>query len=460
MSDNWFYTHANAVHGPVSTEQLLGLVKTGDLLPEDKIWPESAPPAAAVRAEAALSFPSRTPTQAIGSQSEQSPLPEWMRTLIDAGLDVRTLESLPHPPAKSWLADVRRLEQPSRTPGDGSAARDDESFAPYAADDGASPPTGPDAAEASPAAWPHSQDYNEAIQNLASSFADPDLRGGDPVIGPLGMPLPCSGNFADVYQVCCPDGARWAVKCFTRAAPGLRERYREISRHLRRAKLPFMVEFTYLEQGVRVAGRWFPVLKMHWVEGLTLNQFVGEYADNPAMLEALFKVWARMARYLRAAEVGHGDLQHGNVLLAPGSGPHSLALRLIDYDGMWIPALAEKNSGEVGHPAYQHPQRIRDKAYGPDVDRFPLLLIATALRALMVEGRPLWQKYDTGDGLLFKQADLDAPTQSPLFHDLVRSADPLTATLAGRVIKALRGGLESAPLLEEVLSGTPPAPRR
>ncbi len=135
--------------------------------------------------------------------------------------------------------------------------------------------------------WPLSQDYNEAIQSPASNFADPDLRRGEAVTNKLGLPMPYSSNFADVYQVRCRDGGRWAVKCFTREAPGLRERYQEISRRLRSVKLPFIVDFTYLEQGIRVLGKWYPVLKMEWVEGLTLNQFVGKFADNPTWLEGV-----------------------------------------------------------------------------------------------------------------------------------------------------------------------------
>src|SRR5262245_27459307 len=65
--------------------------------------------------------------------------------------------------------------------------------------------------------WPLSQDYNEAIQSPGRNFADPDLRGGEVAVNPLGLPLPCSGNFADVYQVRGADGQRWAVKCSTRA---------------------------------------------------------------------------------------------------------------------------------------------------------------------------------------------------------------------------------------------------
>src|SRR5260370_15600408 len=199
--------------------------------------------------------------------------------------------------------------------------------------------------------WPMSQDYNEAIQSPAANFADPDLRCGQVVTDVLGLPRPCSGNFADVYEVRCPNGGRWAVKCFTREVPGLRERYLEISRHLRQAKLPFTVDFSYLEQGILVGGRWYPVLKMQWVEGLTLNQFVAQYADKPPMLEALLQIWGRMAKHLRAADVAHCDLQHGNVLLVPGTSANSLALKLIDYDGMWVPSLAENKSGEGGQPS-------------------------------------------------------------------------------------------------------------
>src|SRR5439155_15642980 len=111
-------------------------------------------------------------------------------------------------------------------------------------------------------AWPLSQDYNEAIQSPATNFADADLRRGTAVVNTLGLPMPFSGNFADVYEVDCPDGGRWAVKCFTREVLGLRERYQEISRHLRQARLSFTVDFTYLDQGIRVGGQWYPVLKM------------------------------------------------------------------------------------------------------------------------------------------------------------------------------------------------------
>ncbi len=307
--------------------------------------------------------------------------------------------------------------------------------------------------------WPLSQDYNEAVQDPASSFADPELRQGQPALNPLGLPLPRSGNFADVYEfTCAGTKTKWAVKCFTRHVPGQRERYSEVSRHLQQAKLPFTVDFQYLEQGIRVQGRWYPVLKMRWVEGLLLNAFVRDSLNKPVLLHALGQIWLRMAKRLREAQVAHADLQHGNVLLVPGSKTTSLAVKLIDYDGMWVPALAGKPSGEVGHPNFQHPQRLRDGTYSPEVDRFPLLVVATALRALTLGGRELWERYDNGENLLFKEADLRSPADSPLFAELRGMKDPLLKNLVGQLQAAAAGGLEAAPLLGEVLpEEKPPA---
>jgi WD40 repeat protein len=306
--------------------------------------------------------------------------------------------------------------------------------------------------------WPLSQDYNEAVQNPHLCFADAGLRAGEVATNALGLPMPRSGNFADVYEVRNPaSGGRWAVKCFTRQVPGLRERYAAVSAHLRQAQLRYAVEFEYLEQGIRVGGQWYPVLKMEWVEGFLLNEFVRQQLDRPAMRGALAEVWERLGRRLRRAQVAHGDLQHGNVLLVPGRDEKHLALRVIDYDGMWVPALAGQRSGEVGHPAYQHPQRLREGTYNAEVDRFPLLVVYVALRALMVGGRALWERYDNGDNLLFRQQDLEAPSKSALFLELLRLDDPSLRFLAGALIDAARKPLEQTPLLEDLLVSVQPA---
>jgi formylglycine-generating enzyme required for sulfatase activity len=302
--------------------------------------------------------------------------------------------------------------------------------------------------------WPLSQDYNEAVQNPALRFSDAELKQTEARGNAIGIPMARSGNFADVYEMTGPGGKKWAVKCFTREVPDLRERYAAISAYLKQANLPFMVDFSYLEQGIKVKGQWYPVLKMDWVEGLGLNEFVKQQADNPPVLDLLAQIWLRLAQRLREAKMAHCDLQHGNVLLVPGSQARSLAVRLIDYDGMFVPALAQTKSGEVGHPAYQHPQRLREGTYNAEVDRFPHLVIYTALRSLMVGGRYLWNKYDNGDNLLFRQADLDDPGKSALFAELLKLDDAELRKLVQGLAQSTQKPLEQTPLLDELAGAT------
>jgi regulation of enolase protein 1 (concanavalin A-like superfamily) len=196
---------------------------------------------------------------------------------------------------------------------------------------------------------------------------------------------------------------------------------------------------------------------MQWVEGFVLNEFVRDNLDKKPILQALGQIWLRMARRLRESYIAHCDLQHGNVMFVPGSSANSLAVKLIDYDGMCVPSLAGTKSGEVGHPAYQHPERLRTGAYDQEVDRFSLLSIAAALRCLAIGGRSLWERYDNGDNLLFRQADLQAPAQSPLFKELLAIRDLQAQTLVKELHRACQGTLAAVPLLTDLIAEEKPA---
>jgi WD40 repeat protein len=308
-------------------------------------------------------------------------------------------------------------------------------------------------------AWPQSTDFLAAVQDLAASMDDKELQGGEVVCTPLGLPMLWAGNFADVFKIHCPStGNTWALKCFTRPVQGLHDRYRHIAAHLERANLPFTVDFQYLECGIRIAGEWFPVLKMRWVEGLTLSQFVEERLEQPGNLKMLLDLWERLATRLREAQVTHADLQHGNVLLVPTSGG-AFVLRLVDYDGMFVPDLVGASSGEVGHPAYQHPQRLREGIFNAEVDRFSHLAIYTAIRCLMSGRTRLWERFNNGDNLLFREEDFRNPGESKLFRLLWQNLTDIDArTLVRRLILACKSPLEETPLLDEVLSDGKPLP--
>ena len=77
----------------------------------------------------------------------------------------------------------------------------------------------------------------------------------------------------------------------------LQQRYQQISAHLQRHRPRFTVDFQYQPDGVRIEGAWHPVVKMQWVEGLTLNAnnasnliIVSSTAMMPRMLTTLAAV--------------------------------------------------------------------------------------------------------------------------------------------------------------------------
>ncbi len=306
--------------------------------------------------------------------------------------------------------------------------------------------------------WPMSHHFNQAIQNANLVFSDRDLRTSEVVVGARGLPLPRSGNFADVYQLRGTDGRDWAVKCFTRPVTGLGDRYAAVSKALAQAALPFTIDFTYLAEGIRIDGAWWPVVKMEWVEGLLLNQVLRETAGKPTTLAALGQMWGRLCRKLRECKIAHADLQHGNVLMVPGSRPGAYGLKLIDYDGMYVPELANQPSGENGHPCYQHPDRTEKKGYSPDVDRFPHILIATALKGLEVCGPTLWERYDSGDNLLFLEADIQKPAESKLMRELWMTENPALQALVGRLAIASQRPMPQTPWLDQIAPEGEPTP--
>jgi hypothetical protein len=123
-----------------------------------------------------------------------------------------------------------------------------------------------------------------------------------------------------------------------------------------------------------------------------------------------------------------------------------------------VPALANTPSGESGHSSYQHPARAASRAYSPDVDRFPHLVIATALRGLSAGGPALWEKYDNGDNLLFTEADFKRPPESKLMRELWQSGDPALQSLVGRLAVACTKPVPQTPWLDQVAPEGEPVP--
>lgn len=288
--------------------------------------------------------------------------------------------------------------------------------------------------------------YVEALQNTNLCFRDRDLKGARPTLDSLRRPRPISGNFASVFSLTTSSGRRYAIKCFTREVTDQEARYRAISDKLAQLSHPWKVRFEYLSQGILVEGRWHPLLKMEWVEATSLPQWIERNLHDSAALTALSNHFADLVNDLAKAGIAHGDLQHGN-LLVTGSG----LLRLVDYDGMYVPSLAGSPAGELGHRNYQSPVRSATD-FGPTIDRFSAWVIYLSLVALASDPG-LWSQLRERDAehLLLAENDFRNPNGSARFTTLLNHAEPNIRDLTQRVKNLMTVPLGTIPQLTPIV---------
>src|SRR5207237_10224341 len=179
-------------------------------------------------------------------------------------------------------------------------------------------------------------------------------------------------------------------------------------------------------------------------QGQHLDRCVEGRLDKPRELAALREKCRTLVKDIEHAKFAHGDLQHGNILV------RGRDLLLIDYDGMWVPALIGRQATEIGHRAYQHPKRSMSD-YGPYLDRFSALVIYLSLLALEVD-RKLWDQYYTGDNLLFVREDFNEVGRSNVWSDLAALNHPEVTYLAGMLADMVARPVKDLPRLAAVLS--------
>jgi hypothetical protein len=273
-------------------------------------------------------------------------------------------------------------------------------------------------------------------------FSDPRLRSAQPALGPLGLPKVASGNYCSVYEL-RSGGGRWAVRCFNRQVPDAKRRYRTIDEHLNRHPLPWLVGFDFLDEGIRIRGRWYPIVVMDWVEGVTLSRYLEQRVRDGTAVRALADQWPQMMTDLRSAGIAHGDLQHGNILVSQET------FRLVDYDNLYVPAFQGELSPELGRLHYQHPGRTADD-FDLEIANFSALVIYLSLRALAVDSA-LWRYYN-GENLVLTADDYRRPAASPALAQMRASPDSEVGRLAQELARCAALPVAQVPPLETVLT--------
>ncbi len=291
--------------------------------------------------------------------------------------------------------------------------------------------------------YPQITEYHEAVQHPAQAFIDPDLKQGTVAENNLGLPLVMSGGFALTYAVSTPR-KKCAVRCFHREIPAIQQKYEAISRKLGTLTNGYFVDFDFQQSGINVRQQTFPIVRMDWVEGDTLGVWLDKHVDNRRALAKARADFAAIACFLAHNGIAHGDIQNGNVMVANGH------IKLIDYDGMFVPGMRPGNGSETGHRHFQHPDR-RVSNFGPAMDRFSFIALDLSLNAV-IEDKSLYAKFrEGGETIVFKANDFADPPGSEIFRRLL--AMPKLKEQARNFAAICEAPLACVPTLDEFLAG-------
>ena len=256
-----------------------------------------------------------------------------------------------------------------------------------------------------------------------------------PVLDNYGEPYRSSGAFAVVFKMKDEQtGKCYALKCFTEEQEGRAEAYRQIAEELEFVDSTYITHVKYLEKELFVDSNCedneFPVLLMDWIEGETMETYIANhYMDNHAMSMLCYR-FCKMAAWLRSQPFAHGDIKPDNIMVRSDG-----TLTLVDYDGMFVPAMKGQKSPTIGTKDFSHPLRTIDD-FDETIDDFALASIALSLKAISLNSS-LLNEYGASDRLLFSAADyLDLSKSKTMtaLQDLL--ADEETRTLLSMFLLA------------------------
>ena len=250
--------------------------------------------------------------------------------------------------------------------------------------------------------YPLISEYIESIKQSEDNFNE--LTNLRPVYDEAGEIVMSSGNFAVVFKMKDESsGKLYAVKCFLREQEGRDIAYQQITDELEYVSSNYLCSIRYFQKELFVdstvsSDTEFPVLLMDWVEGVTLDKYVHQHISDKYALQLVTYQFCRMAAWLMSQPFAHGDLKPDNILVTEDG-----ALVLVDYDGMYVPAMQGQKARELGSPDYRHPLRTED-CFNEHIDDFPLALIGMSLKAIALDTSLLQNNAKT-DSLLFSESD-------------------------------------------------------
>jgi serine/threonine protein kinase len=257
------------------------------------------------------------------------------------------------------------------------------------------------------------QDIVTAILNSDTFLKVPELKGAKPRIESTGKPYAFTGGFNMVFQL-EHQNKKWAFRVWHVPMGEHTDRYRKISKYLSEKKLPYFADFIYDEKGILVNGNLLDTIRMEWLEGKLLKEYLEENLGNKNKLTKLANDFLEMYKTLRENKISHGDLQEGNILIDRNGN-----IKLVDYDSICIPEIEGQKELVTGLKGYQHPSRFKAGKASLKADYFSELVIYLSILALS-ENSNLWNKNQVKDTqyLLFTEADFEDFENSEIYNDI------------------------------------------
>ena len=262
--------------------------------------------------------------------------------------------------------------------------------------------------------YPLISEYVKAIQDAGDNLDK--LAYLTPVLDDHGEPYRSSGAFAVVFKMQDKStGKYYALKCFTEEQEGRADAYRQIADELDMVDSSYITSVKYMEKELFVDSQCeedeFPVLLMDWVEGETMEAYIAAYYHNQSAMSMLCYRFGKMAAWLRSQSFAHGDIKPDNIIIRPDG-----SLSLVDYDGMFVPAMKGSKSPTIGTKDFCHPLRTIDD-FDETIDDFSLASIALSLKAISMKST-LLDIYGASDRLLFSENDYRNPSNSKVISAL------------------------------------------
>lgn len=229
-------------------------------------------------------------------------------------------------------------------------------------------------------------DIRNAVK-IPSLIKDPYFKDFQIVTKADGNPIEWSGGFSMVYLF-SKETEKCILKIWDKTIKNNKKRYQAISTYLQKCNLPYFIGFDYVENGIFIKDAYYDTLRMEWVKGLNLVEFISANLDNKAVLKKLSKDFMKMAQDLHENKISHGDLQHTNIIIDENGD-----IKLIDYDSLCIPEFEGERDSCRGFGGYQLPSRFTGGFISSiNIDNFSKLIIYTSICAV-IENSLLWDKY-------------------------------------------------------------------